>query len=118
MPRKSEPSFDLKLIIWDIAATISTDNYSAVYREVERKIDTLRSKGEIFEDTPDERKIWDIVELDIQRLHQEVVIANLPRHVWHLRHDYEEIKSLHEDIQDNKPRVLNDKEDSEQKKAP
>jgi len=94
MPRKPEPSFGLKLIIWDIAATTGTENFSAIYREVDQRLEELRREGKLFEDTPDQRKVHDIIELDIQRLTREVVVAKLPPHVWRLRHDYEEIKQL------------------------
>jgi len=97
MPRKPEPSFSLKLIIWDIAATTGTDNFSAIYRELDQRLEESRREGKLFEDTPDQRKVHDIIELDIQRLSPEVVVAKLPRHVWHLRHDYEDIKLLAEE---------------------
>lgn len=96
MPRKPGPSFDLKLIIWDIAATNGTDNYSVIYRELDRKLEELRKEGSFFETTPDPRKVKNIIELDIQGLKPEVVMAKLPLHIWHLRNDYEAIKQLAE----------------------
>lgn len=97
MPRKPEPSFSLKQIIWDIAASIGTDNLSAIYREVDHRLEQLRTKGELFEDTPDARTVGRIIELDINRLRPEVVVDRLPRHVWHLRNDYEDIRQLAEE---------------------
>lgn len=94
MPRKQDPSFALKQIIWDIAGTVGTDNWSATYREINHKLEELRNKGELLEDIPEERKVRDIIELDIQRLLPEVVIAKLPSYVWHLRTDYENIRQL------------------------
>jgi hypothetical protein len=103
MPRKAEPSFSLKQIIWDVAATVGTDNFDALYREIDRRLEELRRRGEVFEDTPDKRKARDIIELDIQRLQPEVVVAKLPRHVWHLRNDYEAIIQLASEKTEAKP---------------
>jgi len=98
MPRKPEPSFRLKQIIWDIAASDATDNLSAIYRDVDYRLEKLREEGELFENVPEERKVRDIIRLDIQRLHPEVVVAKLPKHVWCLRNDYEAIKQLAEGL--------------------
>lgn len=98
MPRKPEPSFRLKQIIWDIAASDATDNLSAIYREVDYRLEKLREEDKLFEDVPEERKVRDIIRLDIQRLHPEVVVAKLPKHVWRLRNDYEAIEQLAEGL--------------------
>ncbi len=99
MPRKPEPSFTLKQIIWDIAATVGTDNFSAIYREVDKKLRQLHNEEELYEDeTPDIRTLHRIIEIDINRLPPEVVIAKLPRHTWHLRNDYEAIEQLAESV--------------------
>jgi len=100
MPRKSPPSFKLKLIIWDLAATMGTDNYSAIQRDLDYKLEELRkNKNEDFtEDVPDLRTVRRIVEQDINKISPEAVVANLPRHVWRLRKDYEDIKRLAENI--------------------
>lgn len=97
MPRKPEPSFSLKKIIWDIAASSTTNNFAAIYREVDHRLHVLRREGKLFEDMPEERKVRDIIRLDIQRLQREVVVAKLPRHVWPLRNDYEAICQLAEE---------------------
>ena len=95
MPRKPEPSFSLKQIIWDIAANADTDNFSAIYREVDEKLRQLHKKEELYqEETPDIRTLHRIIEIDINRLSPEVVVAKLPRYVWHLRSDYAAIKQL------------------------
>jgi hypothetical protein len=96
MPRKPEPSFRIKEIIWDLAATTGAENLSALYRDLDYKLERLRqSKDEDFyEDTPDIRTIQRIIEVDINRLAPEVVVTKLPPHVWRLRRDYEEIKQL------------------------
>jgi hypothetical protein len=112
MPRKVEPSFSLKQIIWDIAATISRDNYSAIRREVEQKLRQLHKNDELWEDElPDIRVLRRIVDLDIQRLPREVVVSKLPRHVWLLRNDYEEIIGDLEEIQggDQKQKPMGEK---------
>jgi len=100
MPRKSPPSFKLKLIIWDLAATMGTGNYSAIQRDLDYKLEELRkNKNEDFtEDVPDLRTVRRIVEQDINKISPEAVVANLPRHVWRLRKDYEDIKRLAENI--------------------
>jgi len=96
MPRKPEPSFRLKEIIWDLAATTGAENLSALYKDLDYRLERLRkNKNEDFsEDTPDIRTVQRIIELDLNRLAPEVVVAKLPPHVWRLRHDYEEIKQL------------------------
>jgi len=96
MPRKPEPSFSLKLIIWDIAASAATDNFAAIYREIDHGLEKLRKKGELYEDMPDIRTVRRIIELDINHVPPEVVVAKLPQHVWHLRNDYEAISQLAE----------------------
>jgi hypothetical protein len=97
MPRKNEPSFDLKQIIWDLAATIGTDNYAAILRQVDEKLRQLHKNEELFEDkTPDIRTLRRIIERDIQRLTPELVIAKLPRHTWHLRSDHKDVERLAE----------------------
>ena len=111
MPRKPEPSFSLKLIIWDIAATAGMDNFAAVYRELDRRLEELRKNDKLFEDTPDQRKVHDIIKLDIQRLTPEVVVAKLPRHVWHLRNDYEDIKQLAESTKARQQTLKEQQED-------
>ena len=95
MPRTREPSFNLKQIIWDIAASIGTDNFSAIYREVDKELRHLHRKEELYEDErPDIRTLYRIIKIDINRLRPEVVVAKLPEHVWHLRNDYEAITQL------------------------
>jgi hypothetical protein len=105
MPRKPELSFDTKLIIWKIAATNGTDNYSVICKEVDRKLGVLRKANKIYENTPDQRTIKKIIELDIQRLNAEVVVAKLPSYVWHLRKDYCDLKKLAESIKTEKANI-------------
>jgi len=94
MPRRPEPSFSLKQIVWDITATVGTENLSAIYRELEHKLRQLHKDEELYEEIPDKRTVRRIIELDIQRLPPEAVVAKLPPHVWHLRDDYEAIIQL------------------------
>lgn len=94
MPRRPEPSFSLKQIVWDITATVGTENFSAIYRELDHKLRQLHKNEEFYEEIPDERTVRRIIELDIQRLPPEVVVAKLPPHVWLLRNDYTAIKQL------------------------
>lgn len=98
MPRKPEPSFRLKQIIWDLAATTGAKNLSALRKDIDYRVEQLRqNENEYFvEDTPDIRTVQRIIESDINRLAPEVVVAKLPPHVWPLRHDYKEIKQLAE----------------------
>ncbi len=98
MPRKAEPSFRLKQIIWDLAATTGAENLAALVRDLDYALERLRkNKDEDFaEDMPDVRTVRRIIELDINRLLPEVVVSKLPPHVWHLRHDYEKINELAE----------------------
>jgi len=95
MPRKSEPSFPLKMIIWKVAATRWTGKWSApMYRDINLKLEQLQNDGELREDIPQERKVRKIVEEDIQRLSPEAVVDTLPRRVWRLRDDFEKIQQL------------------------
>ncbi len=100
MPRKPEPSFSLKQVIWDIAASVGINNFAAIYRELDHKIRQLHKNDELVgEEIPEERLVRRIIKLDIQRLLPEVVVDKLPRYIWHLRHDYEEIKRLADSLQ-------------------
>lgn len=89
--RKREVSFDLKAIIWELAAT--TGNKPVV---IQRQLDTDPRLGEmgLHEGTPDVRTIKRIIEKDINELVPEVVLAKLGPHLWHLREDYEDLKLM------------------------
>lgn len=89
MPRKPEPSFEMKKRIWEIAATVGKDNLVQIQRQLDHEL----WKAEIREDTPDIRTIKRIVR-EINDLPQQIVVAKLPAHVWLLRDDYETIKQL------------------------
>jgi len=93
VPRKKEPSFELKALIWDKAATIGM-RPEVILRELNNDLWRLCKEEDFYEDIPDVRTIKRIIEKDINLLSPEVVIAKLPPHVWHLRDDYEDIKSL------------------------
>ena len=93
MPRKKEPSFKVKTIIWDKAATTGKKP-EVILRELENELRRLCEEENFYEEAPDVRTIKRIIETDINMLSPEVVIAKLPPHVWHLRDDYEDIKSL------------------------
>ena len=93
MPRNKEPSFEVKLIIWEKAATTGNKPW-VIQRELENELHKLEKEQDQYEDTPDVRTIKRIIEKDIDELSQEVVIAKLEPHIWPLRNDYEEIKSL------------------------
>lgn len=95
MPRKKETSFELKTLIWDKAATIGKKP-EVIQRELDNELRRLRREEDFYEEAPDVRTIKRIIERDINQLEPEVVIAKLPRHVWHLRDDYEAIKILAE----------------------
>ncbi|MDD4985555.1 MAG: hypothetical protein PHQ43_07165 [Dehalococcoidales bacterium] len=94
MAKKTELSFDIKLIIWDAAVSSAPRNWESISRSVERKM----SDSDCHEDVPDTRTIRRIVEKDINDLSEEVVIGKLPRHIWPLRKDYEGIKKTAETI--------------------
>lgn len=98
MPRREEPTFRLKEIIWDIAATIGRDNIPAILRDLDYKLEQLRKdkENDFCEDTPSERKIKQIVE-GINKVPPEAVISKLPSYVWRLRNDYETLKQLAEE---------------------
>ena len=104
MPRKPEPSFGLKQIIWDIAASTGAENLSAIHRQVEGKLRELHKDKKLYgEETPEIRTLKRIIELDINRLLPEVVVSKLAPYVWHLRNDYKDIKQLAEEKQQKPP---------------
>jgi len=102
VPRKKEPSFTLKTLIWDKAATIGM-RPEVILRELNNDLWRLCKEEDFYEDIPDVRTIKRIIEKDINLLSPEVVIAKLPPHVWHLRDDYEAIKSLVENTTRKSP---------------
>jgi len=93
MPRRKEPTFELKTIIWNVASKVGKDNLQAIQRQVDYEIGKRRleesKEVEIFEDTPDTRTIKRIINEDINELPPEVVVSELPRHIWRLRDDCE-----------------------------
>jgi hypothetical protein len=95
MARKKEPSFKVKSFIWDKAAMIGK-RPEVILRELDNELRRLYEEEDFYEDIPDVRTIKRIIERDINLLSPDVVIAKLPRHVWHLRNDYEAIKKIAE----------------------
>lgn len=95
MPKKKDLPWEVKLVIWDAAVTNNT--FEAAKRTLEGRFKELAAK-DIYFDEPDENTIRKIVKIDINALTPEVVIAKLPRHIWSLRNDYEEILKLHKSI--------------------
>jgi hypothetical protein len=96
--RQPEPSFEVKSIIWDAAATVGKDNLAAIERQVDYELERRRKgdQEDLHENTPDIRTIKRIVNKDINELPPEVVLAKLPEHVWLLRNDCPLIKQLSE----------------------
>jgi hypothetical protein len=97
MPKRIEPSFELKKIVWDAAAKQGKKiNYSAIQRQLDCDLERMRRNPEanLTDDTPDTRTIKRIIE-DIDKLPQEVVLT-LPKHMWTLRPDYQELKRMSE----------------------
>jgi len=112
MTKKSEPSFKLKMIIWDAAVTVSTKNMAAVCRRANEMLGVRWDKGELLgEVMPEVRKVHAIIE-DIQRLSPEVVVAKLPQRVWSLRHDQEKIKQLAKESIESKKQGTEEVHDS------
>ena len=102
MSRKKEVSFELKMLIWDKAATTG-NRPGVIQRELDNELRKLRKERGFYEDVPDVRTIKRIIEKDINLLSPEVVIAKLPPHVWHLRNDYEDIMSLADNTPQESP---------------
>jgi len=100
MPRKAEPTWELKKIVWEIAGRIGTNNLVAVQKQVDYEIAKRHrpesKEIEIFEDTPDTRKIKKIIEEDINSVPQKSLISELPSYIWTLRKDYDDILRLSE----------------------
>ncbi len=95
MPRRHEVSFELKLIIWDKASTTGKKP-EVIQRELDDELRRLRKAEYLFEEVPDVRTIKRIIEKDINGLNPEVVLAKLPRYVWHLRNDCKAVEALAE----------------------
>lgn len=94
MPRKPEPSFELKKIIWGVAATVGKDKPTDIQRQLDYELEKRRKEeGDFFEGTPDVRTISRIVK-EINELDPEVVVSKLPSLMWKLRDDYESVKQL------------------------
>ncbi len=94
MPRRAEPSFELKLIIWDVAATVGKDKLTDIQRQLDYVLEKRRKQeGDFFDDAPDVRTISRIVK-QINILDLEIVLAKLPSHIWKLRDDYGAIIQL------------------------
>jgi len=106
MGQKARPSWEVRTIIWDIAAKVGPDNYVEIQRQLDYELEKRRQGLDddaqekqigrqggkaINENTPDVKTIKKIVAA-INDLHQAVVLASLPRHVWTLRNDYDDLK--------------------------
>ena len=96
MPKRKELSLKMKKLIWELAAMQGKKKHAAIQRDIEEwiknKIDDERLGREIFEDTPDVRKINKTIK-EFEKYPQEVVL-NLDKIFWSLRDDYDEIKQL------------------------
>lgn len=89
---KNHYPFELKILIWEKAATIGKKP-EVIQRELDKELKGVYPDEDFYEHIPDVRTIKRIIE-DINRLFPDVVIAKLPPHLWHLRDDYEAIRSL------------------------
>ncbi len=106
MPRKPEPSFQLKAIIWDIAATVGTANLQSIVRQLDYELQEHRKEGAFFEDIPEQRTVKRIIEKDINDLSPDIVVSKLPKHVWKLRKDYHAIERLAQKSEVNRFRQI------------
>ena len=112
MPKKSEPSFKLKIIIWDAAVTVGTKNMAALCRRANEVLGVRQYKGQLLkEHMPEDRKVRAIIE-DIQCLSPEVVVAKLPPRVWCLRHDFEKLQQLAKESIESKKQGTEEVHDS------
>lgn len=93
MPRKPELSFDLKMMIWELAIEVGK-RPEVIRNQLDAKLRRLRAEEKSCEDTPDVRTIKRVIEKDINELPREFVIARLPPYMWSLREDYDELKGL------------------------
>lgn len=97
MPRRREPSFELKKIVWDAAAKQGKNvNYSAIQRQLDYDLERLRQdkKTNFTDDTPDTRTIKRLIK-EIDELPRAVVLT-LPEHMWILRKDCKNLKRMAE----------------------
>jgi hypothetical protein len=96
MPRKPEPSWEMKKQIIGFAAKEGQDNLSVIQRDIDRVIWKERSPKR--ESTPDIRTIKRIIK-EFQMLDREIVVREFPSYVWKMRDDFEEVKA-HQETED------------------
>jgi hypothetical protein len=95
MPRRPELSFELKMLIWELAVAVGKKP-EVIWRQLDTKLERLREDGKFYEDTPDPRTIRRVIESDIDKLPREFVIEKLPPFMWRLRQDYQDLIRAYE----------------------
>ena len=88
MPGGKVPSWSMKEEIWDLAGKLG-NRPEVILRDLEK----LCREGKPFEGEfpPDRRTVSKVIN-ELQILRKEM-LATLPRHVWFLRNDYDDIKN-------------------------
>lgn len=93
MSKKAQPSFELKKIIWDIAATVGKNKPTEIQRQLDYELEKRRRDGNFFEEAPGLATIPRIVK-EINKLEPDIVLTKLPSSIWKLRDDFEALKQL------------------------
>jgi hypothetical protein len=97
MSKEKRPSFELRKIIWDIAATVGKDKPTEIQRQLDIELEKRRQAGKFFENAPKSLQTITSIVKGINELDPEIVVTKLRSHVWKLRDDYEIIKQLAEE---------------------
>lgn len=94
MPRSPKLSWQMISKILEFAAVLGKDNLAAIQRSMDTWVNGLPVEERPMETAPDTRTIRRVIEVDLNKMSPEAVIERLPRSVWSLRKDYDEIKEL------------------------
>src|SRR3972149_1931332 len=99
MPRKAEIPFEAKLIIWELAVAVG-NKPEVIWKQLDARLERLRTEdGITCGDCPDPRTIKRVIEKDINQLPREFVIEKLPRYMWRLRADCEDLPGTHDRVE-------------------
>jgi hypothetical protein len=103
MPREPKPTWQVIEQILSFAASCGKENPAGIKRSLELWKMGLPEDQQPFVMIPEERTISRIINKDLQELSREAVIEKLPRSVWNLRRDCDELQKLADSMSNNKP---------------
>lgn len=94
MPRSPNLSWQMITKILEYAAVRGRDNLVGIQRSLDTWLKALPVEEQPMETAPDIRTIRRVLDEELEKLSPEAVVEQLPRSVWLLRKDYEQIKEL------------------------